>query len=209
MRRLLCSAILASLPLSASLAGCHNDTTVVTVSIPDRAGSVRPAAAQILIMVPYDRDSVIREISAPWLTRRPDTIPLTRMLDSLQGAFARLAAATPRDRAAARAVVDRLQAPDGPLARLRAAQHAWQDSAYASYDSLTFLLVKRIARDPFADTTDAAGIARVRPSRSGPWWITATTWDASDPFSEWYWNLPLTSDTVRLTAANARHRRRF
>ena len=191
------------------LAGCHSDTTVVAVSIPDGAGVARPAADQILIVVPYDRDSVIREISAPWLSRRPDTIPLTHLLDSLQRAFARLAEATPGERAAARAAVDRLQAPDGPLARLRAAQHAWQDSAYGSYDSLTFALVKRIARDPFADTTDAAGIARVRPSRSGPWWITATTWDANDPFSEWYWNLPLTGDTLRLTASNARHRRRF
>ncbi len=209
MRWLLCSAVLASLTLSASLAGCRTDATVVVVSIPEGAGPARPAADQILIMVPYDRDSVIRELSAPWLASRPDTIPLARLLDSLQGAFARLAAATPTGRAAARAAVDRLQAPDGPLARLRAAQHAWQDSAYASYDSLTFLLVKRIARDPFADTTDAAGIARVRPSRSGPWWITATTWDANDPFSEWYWNLPLTGDTLRLTAANARHRRRF
>ena len=197
MRWLLCAVLL--------LAGCDHGTTVVIVSIPDSSGAARPAAEQILIVVPYDRDSVIRQISAPWLARRPDTLPLTRLLDSLQGAFARLAAATP----AARAAVDRLQAPDGPLARLRAAQHAWQDSAYASYDSLTFLLVKRIARDPFADTTDASGTARVRPSRSGPWWITATTWDANDPFSEWYWNLPLTGDTLRLTAANARHRRRF
>ena len=201
MRWLLCAVLL--------LAGCDHGTTVVIVSIPDSSGAARPAAEQILIVVPYDRDSVIRQISAPWLARRPDTLPLTRLLDSLQGAFARLAAATPAARAAARAAVDRLQAADGPLARLRAAQHAWQDSAYASYDSLTFLLVKRIARDPFADTTDASGIARVRPSRSGPWWITATTWDANDPFSEWYWNLPLTGDTLRLTAANARHRRRF
>lgn len=201
MRWLLCAVLL--------LAGCDHGTTVVIVSIPDSSGAARPAAEQILIVVPYDRDSVIRQISAPWLARRPDTLPLTRLLDSLQGAFARLAAATPAARAAARAAVDRLQAPDGPLARLRAAQHAWQDSAYASYDSLTFLLVKRIARDPFADTTDASGIARVWPSRSGPWWITATTWDANDPFSEWYWNLPLTGDTLRLTAANARHRRRF
>ena len=190
------------------LAGCREATTVVIVTIPEGAAA-RPSAGQILTIVPYDRDSVIREISAPWLAHRPDTLPLTRLLDSLQRAFARLAAASPADRAAARAAVDRLQDPNGPLARLRAAQHAWQDSAYASYDSLTFALVKRIARDPFADTTDAGGVAIVRPSRSGPWWITATTWDATDPFSEWYWNLPLVGDTLRLTAANARHRRRF
>lgn len=182
---------------------------MVIVTIPDGAGAARPAVEQILTIVPYDRDSVIREISAPWLARRPDTLPLTRLLDSLQRAFARLAAAPPAGRAAARKAVDQLQAEDGDLARLRAAQHAWQDSAYASYDSVTFALVKRIARDPFADTTDAAGVALVRPSRSGPWWITATTWDAKDPFSEWYWNLPLVGDTLRLTAANARHRRRF
>lgn len=201
MRWLLCSTLL--------LAGCREAATVVIVSIPDGAGVARPAVEQILTVVPYDRDSVIRAISAPWLAHRPDTLPLTLLLDSLQRAFARLATASPADRAAARAAVDRLQAPDGALARLRAAQHAWQDSAYASYDSLTFALVKRIARDPFADTTDAAGVALVRPSRSGPWWITATTWDAKDPFSEWYWNLPLVGDTLRLTAANARHRRRF
>lgn len=201
MRWLLCAVLL--------VAGCHPDTTVVVVSIPDSAGSVRPAARQILVMLPYDRDSVIREISAPWLRSRPDTMPLTRLLDSLQLAFARLAAAGPSARSAARAAVDRLQDPDGPLARLRSAQHAWQDSAYATYDSLTFLLVKNLARDPFADTADAGGVARVSPSRPGPWWVTTTTWDSHDPFSEWYWNLPLTGDTLRLTAANARHRRRF
>ena len=47
MRWLLCSAFL--------LTGCHYDTTVVTVSIPDSTGAPRPAAEQILVVVPYDR----------------------------------------------------------------------------------------------------------------------------------------------------------
>ena len=209
MRWLPSSVLLASLTLSVGLAGCRPNSTVVVVSLLDSAGAARPVGHQILVVLPYDRDSVIDRISAPWLAARPDTVPLIHLLDSLQRAFARLAAATTAERPAARRAVDRLQDPDGPLARFRAAQHAWQDSAYASYDSLTFQLVKFIARDPFADTTDAGGVARVTPSRSGPWWVTATTWDVKDPFSEWYWNLPLTGDTLRLTAANARHRRRF
>jgi hypothetical protein len=202
MRWLLCSALL--------LAGCHSDRTVVVVSVPGADGREVPAAGQILVMLPYDRDSVLAQISAPWVAARPDTAPLGHLLDSLRNVYARYLSAAPAERAAARATLDAALAKVGDrLTLLRAAQHDWQDSAYRTYDSLTFALTERLARDPFADTTDAYGVAVVSPSRSGPWWVTVTAWDAADPYSEWYWNRPLSGDTLHLNVANAHHRRRY
>ncbi|MEO6068793.1 MAG: hypothetical protein ABJB33_05875 [Gemmatimonadota bacterium] len=196
--------------LALVLAGCRASGTVVFIEVPGADGRDTPVADQAFVVLPYDRDSMIGVIGAPWVASRPDTIPMVQLLDTLRAAYARFLATPPAQRAAAKIGLDRERnAVEARLAPLRAAQHAWQDSAYRSYDSVTFALVKRLARDPFVDTTDATGMTRVAPSRSGPWWVTATAWDATDPYSEWYWNLPLTGDTLRLTAATARHRHRF
>ena len=41
--------------------------------------------------------------------------------------------------------------------------------------------------------------------RGGPWWIYARSWDPDDPNAEWYWNVPVASDTVRLDRLHRRH----
>lgn len=186
-----------SLLLLALTAACGRDTTVVVVTVSGGTGQETPVAGQPLVIVPYDRDSVVAALGAPWLARRPDTMPMIRLLDTLRAAYQNGTLGRVRE-----LIEPRLEA-------LRQAEHDWRDSAYRTYDSVTFALVKRVARDPFTDTTDAQGMARVRPIRSGPWWVTVTAWDADDPYSEWYWNVPLVGDTLRLTSANARHRRRF
>lgn len=192
------------------LAACTRSSTVIIVSVPHGDGSQIPVASQELVLLPYDRDSVIAGLTAPFAASRPDTLPLVRLLDSLKLAYQRYLAVPTRERPAARPALDAVLAgAEGRLTTLRASQHAWRDSAFRSYDSITFALTKRLARDPFADTTDARGLVRVTPSRSGPWWVTVTAWDAADPNAEWYWNQPLVGDTLYLSAANARHRRRF
>lgn len=199
----------AGLAALASL-GCSQPTTVVIVELPGAGGRVVPVAEQAMVLLPYDRDSITARLSAAWPAPRPDTLPLALLLDSLSGAYARFVAAPPARRDAERRAMESLRTVLEPrIAVLRSAQHAWQDSAWRSYDSVTFALIRRLARDPFADTTDAHGTARVTPPRLGPWWVTMTAWDRSDPYTEWYWNVPLAGDTLRLTTANAAHRRRY
>jgi hypothetical protein len=189
---------------------CSGGGTEVIVSVPTESGGDAPAAEQVLVLLPYDRDSVVAALGAPHLASRPDTLPMTRLFDSLRVAYLAYHTATGAAREAAKAHLDALRmSSEERLAELRAADREWRDTAYRTYDSSTFALTKRLARDPFADTTDLQGRTRIAPSRSGPWWVTATAWDAADPNAEWYWNVPLTGDTVRLSSANARHRRRF
>ena len=91
---------------------------------------------------------------------------------------------------------------------LRAAVRAWQDSTYRGYDAAVDSIVRARHRPPVADTTDAAGAATV-DLRGGPWWLYARSWDPADPNAEWYWNVPVASDTVRLDASTGRNRPRY
>ena len=196
--------ILATLGLTVLVStACSQPTTVVTVALPGADGRATPVADQAIVLLPYDRDSMTAALTAAWPTPRPDTLPLTTLLDSLRDAYARFVAAPPARKDEARRDMEALRTTLEPrIALLRTAQHEWQVGAWGTYDSVTFALIRRIARDPFADTTDALGMARVTPPRPGPW-------DQADPYTEWYWNVPLTGDTLRLTTANASHRRRY
>jgi hypothetical protein len=91
---------------------------------------------------------------------------------------------------------------------LRARIRQWEDSTYRGYDSLTRSLAARRRQDPRTDTTGADGWAHFTLP-PGPWWIYARSWDASDPNAEWYWNLPVTDDTMLLSSRTGRQRRRY
>jgi len=91
---------------------------------------------------------------------------------------------------------------------LRATVRHWEDSTYRGYDSAVTALIRARHREPIADTTGPAGSATVH-LRGGPWWVSARSWDPNDPNAEWYWNVPVTSDTVRLDASSGRNRNRY
>lgn len=91
---------------------------------------------------------------------------------------------------------------------LRARVRAWEDSAYAGYDSIVRGLAERSGRRGVADTTDASGRASLT-LRGQPWWVYARSWDATDPNSEWYWNVPVAGDTVVLDPRSGRRRPRY
>ncbi len=91
---------------------------------------------------------------------------------------------------------------------LRGRVRAWEDSAYSGYDSIVRGLTERSGRAAAADTTDATGRASFT-LRGRPWWIYSRSWDATDPNSEWYWNVPVTGDTVVLDARSGRRRPRY
>jgi hypothetical protein len=91
---------------------------------------------------------------------------------------------------------------------LRARIRHWEDSTYRGYDSITRNLAARRRQDPRTDTTDARGWAQFTLP-PGEWWIYGRSWDASDPNAEWYWNLPVTNDTMLLSSRTGRQRRRY
>jgi hypothetical protein len=91
---------------------------------------------------------------------------------------------------------------------LRAAIRHWEDSTYLGYDSLTDALAAQRHRQPVTDTTGADGWAHFTLD-DGPWWIYGRSWDATDPNAEWYWNVPVSSDTILLSSRAGRRRPRY
>jgi hypothetical protein len=92
--------------------------------------------------------------------------------------------------------------------KLRTDIRQWEDSTYSGWDSIVADLVKTRGLEPVTDTTDATGWARFSLP-SGKWWIHARAWDTEDPNSEWYWNLPLTGDTVLLSSRTGKKQPRY
>jgi hypothetical protein len=91
---------------------------------------------------------------------------------------------------------------------LRRAIRQWEDSTYLGWDSIVESLAKQRRREPITDSTDATGWARLTIA-PGKWWIYARAWDTSDPNSEWYWNVPLSGDTVLLSSRTGQRRPRY
>jgi hypothetical protein len=91
---------------------------------------------------------------------------------------------------------------------LRRRMRQWEDSTYQGYDSIVQGLALRAGRQPVTDTTGSDGWAHVKLT-PGRWWVYARSWDATDPNAEWYWNEPVTDDTVLLSSRNARRQPRY
>jgi hypothetical protein len=91
---------------------------------------------------------------------------------------------------------------------LRVEARQWQISTFAGYDTAARSLARSRMRTLSGDTTDAAGWATLRVA-PGPWWITARSPDPQDPNFEWYWNVRVDADTVRLDPASGRHLPRY
>jgi DnaJ-domain-containing protein 1 len=96
----------------------------------------------------------------------------------------------------------------GPIDSLRVEVRAWEDSIFGGYDTLVQNLAESRMRLPVSDTTGTDGWASLTLA-PGKWWIYVRSWDAHDPNSEWYWNVPVTSDTLVLEPSNGRRRPRY
>lgn len=94
------------------------------------------------------------------------------------------------------------------IEKLKTEAHGWQVSTYAGYDTLVRGLTTGRMKINVADTTGATGWATLRVSQ-GPVWIHARSPDPQDPNFEWYWNIPVAGDTVRLSPANGRRLPRY
>ena len=205
--------------VSLALLACGPEQVTIQVTIPDDAGVEAPLPGVRLVLVPYNRDSILQVLE----NRAPSTRPSTTGLDSLFQLFrdpfnayltasrrmredstAETAAAAER----ARQELARVRAQVSPgIDSLRARIAAWEDTAFAAYDSITASLVTR-GRPAVIDSTRSDGWTTVTVPGKG-WWITARAINLQDPNTEWYWNVPATGDTVRLSPQNGRARPRF
>jgi hypothetical protein len=210
--------------IALALGACRGKVVVIEAAIPDETGTLTPLAGARLVLLPYDRDSVIQVLE----NRAPSARPSGARLDSLFDAFRepfneylrlsavmarttdsvtrrRLQDSVVRARDALDATRNRLDpAIDSERIRIR----AWEDTALRAYDSIGGALVRQSLRDAIVDSTRADGRARIKLKR-GAWWVTARAVNVSDPNREWYWNVRITGDTVRLDPKSGRARPRL
>ena len=196
----------------------------VLAALEERAGSPRPDTSAL--------DTLFRAFQVPFATYtaavqrteglRDSLERLRRALDSMPrntpeyreryAAFSRLDDALAAARKAnerARQELDRARATFAERGDpLRERIRHWEDSTYRGYDSITRSLAARRRQDPRTDPTGADGWAHFSLP-PGDWWIYGRSWDATDPNADWYWNLPVTDDTIVLSSRTGRQRRRY
>lgn len=158
-----------------------------------------PFAAYLRLSAAADRIQHLRDSLGA--TRPATDGELRRLADS--------AAVITRAVAAARADLDRVRTgTETALTAYRAETRAWEERVFADYDKLVKAKASRIFANPVADTTDPSGWATITLT-NGTWWATAHSLDPSDPNAEWYWNLRIDRDTIRLDPRTGRHRPRY
>ncbi|HEU4829678.1 MAG TPA: hypothetical protein VFT04_10815 [Gemmatimonadales bacterium] len=203
------------------------------MTVPDLEGTESPASGVPVVAVPYDRDSVIAALEATQSSPRPHTSTLDSLFAQFRGPFIDHFRAG-QALAAVRDSVERGQAGDSALAAatrraeatrqaldsarealaagdsLRADVRSWENSTYRSFDSVVKALAERARRKPVVDTTDATGLAELRlPASDNDWWLTARSWDVTDPNSSWTWSVRVDADSVELNGSNGRRRPRY
>ena len=205
--------------IALALGACGGDEIVIEAAIPDETGAPAPLAGLRLVFLPYNRDSVITVLENRAPSARPSGARLDSLLDAFRDPFneylrvsAALARTTDsttrraledsvtRARERLNAIRDRLEpAIDSLRVRIR----AWEDTALRSYDSIGGSLVRRSYRDAIVDSTRADGRTRIK-LEGEPWYVTARAVMVSDPNREWYWNVRISGDTVRLDRTSGR-----
>lgn len=150
------------------------------------------------------RDSVNQALSAV-APDSPAAAELTARREALDSSLGALAPLLERTRATLAAARDTLWPR---IEQLRTAARQWQQVTFEGYDTAARALARRLMRTLSADTTDAGGWATLRLA-PGPWWITARSPDPQDPNFEWYWNVRVDADTLRLRPATGRHLPRY
>jgi hypothetical protein len=91
---------------------------------------------------------------------------------------------------------------------LRTRVRQWEDSTYRGWDSIVQSLTTARGREAATDTTGQTGWAEFTLG-PGPWWLYARAWDTSDPNAEWYWNVPVSEDTIFLSSRTGERRPRY
>ena len=228
-----------TLLLGLSVVACGRPRDVaVRVSIPGPDSLETPVTGVGVVALPYDRDSVLRQLEGRAQTPRPDTAPLESLFAAFRGPFTAYSAVTLRLGKLRDSVADANGGPDslrladslratearaeraraeldrarrdfvGRSDSLRQRMRQWEDSTYQGWDSVVQGLARRSGRTAVTDTTGSQGWAHLKLA-PGRWWVYARSWDAEDPNAEWYWNTPVTKDTLFLSSRTARRQLRY
>ena len=197
------------------------DRDSVLASLEAKA-SPRPHTRELDSLFALWRSPFVRFASARYRSQKfRDSLALLRkQLDSLprnapeyQALYARFGAFTDSLSAAtdsaepARIELDRQRKTLQPrIDSLRRLVTAWENSTFRNYDSI----VKHLAgsREPVGGTTGPDGRAALTLG-DGRWWIYAWAWDEGDPYSRWYWNVPVEGNTVVLDGRTGRKRPQY
>ena len=164
------SLVLSSF-IALVLGACRGGHVVIEAAIPDETGALTPLAGARLVLLPYDRDSLIQVLENRAPSARPSrrgstasstrsgrrststcalSAALARTTDSSRAARSRIP--RPRARDVLSATRDRLEPSiDSERIRIR----AWEDTALRTYDSIGGLLVRQSYRDAIVDSTRA------------------------------------------------------
>lgn len=220
----------------------------------DPDSQLTPVADLPVVVLPYDRDSIIDAMEARATSPRPHEAELDSVFRAFRDAFVPFARVTMAERqlrdtlAALNAMLDtlprngdayreiyarvtslhdslppiaeRLHALTDTLDRVRRRANPridslrrdvdrWEDTTFRGYEQATEAAAKRAGLTPEQQTTGPRGWATFHHLKGGPWWVYVRAWDATDPNAEWYWNVPVTGDTVRLTPENGVRRPRY
>lgn len=219
-------------------AACGPRDVVVAVSVPNEDGVETPLPGVRLVLMPYDRDSVLAALESRATSARPSGARLDSLYAEFRTPFneylglayaidrARRAVESATDSTTRRRLEDSVQALSRRLEQARGALdlvrgrvepaidsertriRVWEDSAFRQYDSVGQALASSLHRDPIVDSTRSSGTTTVR-LRAGNWWVIARAVNVSDPNAEWYWNVKVQGDTVRLNPGNGRLRPRI
>jgi hypothetical protein len=210
---------------SVGLVALPYDRDSVLKALEQRARTPRPSTARLDTLFAQFRGPFTAYAGASFaagklrdslaiLKRRLDSLPRNsaeyRGLYSRFGDQQRALAAVERRRDSAQVALDRARktfAERGDSLRRQVRQ--WENSTYEGYDGIVEGLARARGREPVTDTTNTDGWAHLTLAGKGPWWIYARSWDASDPNAEWYWNVPVSGDSVRLDPSNGTRRPKY
>jgi hypothetical protein len=197
------------------------DRDSVLASLEARA-TPRPHTAELDSLFSQWRGPFLRFARATYQAQqlRDSLARLRRQLDSLprnaadyQALYSRFGALTDSLAVAidsaepARVELDRRRKTLLPrIDSLRRLVTAWENSTFRRYDSIVTQLAGN--REPVSATTGPDGRASLSLG-SGSWWIYAWAWDEGDPYSRWYWNVPVAGDSVVLDARTGRKRPKY
>lgn len=191
------------------------DRDSILRSLENEAATPRPHTAAL--------DSLFQRFREPYARSTQLAVRAGRLRDSLrliesdparEGLVAALrdsVAALEAEAAAATARLGVLREELGPtIDSLRLAARRWEDTVYRRYGEITASLTGNSLVASIVDTSRADGRARlILPPGSRAWWVHGRAFNAGDPNSEWYWNIPVTGTHIRLDTTTARLRPRY
>lgn len=194
-RLLLLAACLAT-------AGCSDSKVVVRATLTEGG---QPVADMPVYLLPYDRQALMDSLAEEAGQPEP-AIPaaLVTQLESLNARERQMAAAGDSSMQQVRAQRAAVQAQ---VDSIRVNRRRWRNEVFGPFDSLSQAKMAELGAGAAADTTDAAGTARIAADE-GRFWIYAA-YVLPDVTLEW--NVPVNvrgdSTVVRLTRENAKERR--